>query len=708
MNRLRVATIGTVLILAVVAVLSLMRHTAFAQESDTGPVDFGDFTQFTSIAVSDDGTSVQGYSEADLSFEAYDYVDFITEYGALDDGETAIPDEDPDEYPDAYVDIPVYTDGSPGYGMDGSTEVCYFDDEDGEDDCEDFQDLYVKVNVNLPQISSISPSSGITGGSGTITVQGSNLQLPAGPNPGVSVSGGSGLHLSVNSASSSQVTLHYNIDAGSSPAIYSIYLSTALGISNTESFTVSAPATVTSVSPSVWPAGTTFSVNVIGTNFGSSPTATVNGVGISPGTWTTASDGTHITIPVSVSIDAPSETVSVEVQPGTNGNGFTCGTACASQPSGSSEVTISPVPAAIPIIVSRNGGTGNCSTDPQISGNQTVTVGQPIGVTGCIPIDGGSTISGSSWTPDGQFATATVGGFVITHTKVGTMDQFAESIPSAVAPTCGTNASCDFATFYFIQAGTYNFSFQYSLENGQSSPPQTVTYTVSAPTAAGDGTFMSATTLLADVWNEQATGDGFWLKLGFNASLPGIQFSATANPPGANGAWLFTQLLKNRSDEHLLETGTLHYIEPDGLDTLYPYSSTNGRAVDAPGTQLDQQGTPEGEMFENFGATMYLLWDPQTPPAGQQTCSAASSIFSSGTVTYIPSNCVSIPVPVASTTWGWSATAIKTLDPTQTNTQGVSVGTWYSPTRNVLTPQNGPSGYPLWNVTSGAKARHLQ
>jgi hypothetical protein len=31
------------------------------------------------------------------------------------------------------------------------------------------------------------------------------------------------------------------------------------------------------------------------------------------------------------------------------------------------------------------------------------------------------------------------------------------------------------------------------------------------------------------------------------------------------------------------------------------------------------------------------------------------------------------------------------------------VGTWYSPTHNVLNPQNGPAGYPMWNVTSGAK-----
>jgi hypothetical protein len=117
---------------------------------------------------------------------------------------------------------------------------------------------------------------------------------------------------------------------------------------------------------------------------------------------------------------------------------------------------------------------------------------------------------------------------------------------------------------------------------------------------------------------------------------------------------LFTQLLSNRSDRHFLESGTLQYVEANGLDTLFPYPSVGGHAKDSPGIQLDQRVTPEGEAYENFQATMYLLWDPQTPPTGQQNCSAASSTFTveSG-VTYILSNCASVPVPVASNNWGW-------------------------------------------------------
>ena len=78
------------------------------------------------------------------------------------------------------------------------------------------------------------------------------------------------------------------------------------------------------------------------------------------------------------------------------------------------------------------------------------------------------------------------------------------------------------------------------------------------------------------------------------------------------------------------------------LDTSFPYG--NGSIfADDPQSKLQY-----AELSQNYSSTVYLMWDPAVPPAGQQTCSPA--IASGDTVQ--PSTCASIPVPLGHVSWG--------------------------------------------------------
>jgi hypothetical protein len=164
--------------------------------------------------------------------------------------------------------------------------------------------------------------------------------------------------------------------------------------------------------------------------------------------------------------------------------------------------------------------------------------------------------------------------------------------------------------------------------------------------------------------------------------------------------------LQSGSIQHLVSNGMTTSAISAGLDTLYPYpNEVMGRTSDSPGMALDDLGVTEGEASESFQATMYLMWDPSIPPAGQPSCQTAKSSFDNVTkaITFTPSTCSSVPVPVQSLQWGFSGTAIKTLDPNRLTSQGSYADTWYlHPGGSGSNPQQGQQGYPQWTFTSGA------
>jgi hypothetical protein len=92
------------------------------------------------------------------------------------------------------------------------------------------------------------------------------------------------------------------------------------GTSNDTNFYIGdAPATITSLSPSSWTAGTSFTLTITGTGFGTSPTVSITDPNnaVSTGNFTSSPDGTTIQISVSVSASAPlGDVASVVVTPG--------------------------------------------------------------------------------------------------------------------------------------------------------------------------------------------------------------------------------------------------------------------------------------------------------------------------------------------------------------------------------------------------------
>jgi hypothetical protein len=106
---------------------------------------------------------------------------------------------------------------------------------------------------------------------------------------------------------------------------------TDAGTSNDTNFTIGdAPATITSLNPSTWTAGTSFTLTITGTGFGSNPTVSITDPNnaVSTGNFTSSPDGTSIQIGVTVNGNDPSDEVAtVTVNPAglINGaQGFTC------------------------------------------------------------------------------------------------------------------------------------------------------------------------------------------------------------------------------------------------------------------------------------------------------------------------------------------------------------------------------------------------
>ncbi|HEY1495185.1 MAG TPA: IPT/TIG domain-containing protein, partial [Candidatus Solibacter sp.] len=154
------------------------------------------------------------------------------------------------------------------------------------------------VNLAVPTLSSVSPSSGAQGASVPVTLAGTNFisgATVATSNPGITVG-------NVTLVSATQITATFTIAANAATGGVDVTVTTAGGTSAPAAFTVNAVApTITSLWPTSGPPGT--AVIIIGAQFGSSQgasTVTFNGVNAgAAGNWSDTS--ITVTVPSSAS-----------------------------------------------------------------------------------------------------------------------------------------------------------------------------------------------------------------------------------------------------------------------------------------------------------------------------------------------------------------------------------------------------------------------
>ena len=539
------------------------------------------------------------------------------------------------------------------YGILATSGVCWWEDDGdgfGYEDCDaPWTQAYLYGTLGAPSISSISPNSGIIGKSGTITVSGQDLIDPFTSKASAAITG-SGVTLSVNGTpSNTSVALNYSIASNAAAGNQSLTLSSRLGTSNTEQFTVGyPPAVVSNISPSVWTAGQSTSVTITGQNFGTAPTLSVNAAGVSLTLNSASPDGTTIQATATVALTAPSESVTVTVQPGYAGQGFYC--VCNGQPStGTDTATVQPVSPTPQIMF--NG--------QNISGTtQTVMAGQQIALSVSAP--SGYSIQSQSWQFSNQ--SAITGGFVNGDCTPGTQ-------PSASAGSCEAgdpDLTQNSLTFYWVNPGDNGetVTYTYTLNNGQPASA-TATFNIGGPTGV-----VIQPTMKTDGTGVKVLSTSYLSTTGVTVTSPqgvkgmvGIDFKASANPPSNyNQTFTFVQLLNGVQQKYITSSGqyTVQATPTVGIDKTYPYAYVYPTETwDTPATGLPSS---YGEGWETFTATMYLMWDPGIPPSGQTSCTPAKTVQNAdGSFTSSASTCASIPIPLSSVTWHWSGCAINTL-----------------------------------------------
>ncbi len=476
---------------------------------------------------------------------------------------------------------------------------------------------------------------------------------------------GSGVTLSINSAGASQVVLNYSVATNAGTGNQNVTLSTRFGTSNAAGFNVGDPTPViASISPGTWSAGTNTQIIIGGHGFGTNPSLTVTGPGVSGSSVVNASD-TQIVANVNVAASSPGGTATVQVQSnGYGGNGFASANPGQS-PQGSNTASVQPLPTPVPQIL---------FLGSNVSGTtQSVVVGQQIALT-VAPPGNGLTVNNRSWS--GVNAGAAIAGWTPGQTP---------QLP---------NPSNENFTFYWVNAGTsgqatYTVTYRWTLDNGQSNSAS-VTFHV----AGSSEVTVNATQNTVNILQPPNSGsqDAPLLILG-TLGQAGITFMASAShlPPN-QGAYTWVQLVNSDQIQIISRAGSgmlpSSFAGPPELDLTYPYqvvyttNLTNDTAKDSPYIPLPPTW---GELQRGFSATMYLMWDP-TLPTG---CISDST-------------CTSIPVPLGTVSWGWTGDVINTLQPQ--SYQGVSFPLWIlnceRPWKEVF---QSSAVYPTWNKVAGSQ-----
>jgi hypothetical protein len=540
----------------------------------------------------------------------------------------------------------------------------------------------VSVTYGLPLITAISqPASANIGTSNnSLTVTGSNLAGDAGISSATFASaGGTTFSGSVPSPNDNRETVNFSVPSFAPLGNYQFTISNEWGTSNAVNFTVGGPpASIASLTPPVWQAGSTFPLRVLGSGFGNvSGGLAISGAGV---TFTTPAtvNATGTEIDTTVTVDAASpigNAAEVTVTPAYAGGNFTCGTCNGGSAVAMATAPINAIAAPAPVII-LGSDSSQCAAAPNKANAQlTPNVGQRIAFVGCVPtLTGDLAVISESWSPTSPNAGTSIANFTVSSAP-----QLQETISQVTATSCQIGLPCAYNPFYFVTVGsTATFTFSYTLNNGQtgsapvtftSNGPQGVTVSVRPGAAVQQYLFSGKDVIGLGNANQDATSGVFF--------KPSVSSSATVP-----GQYSWVQII-TKDEEGVVDPDLGKDIlpsDPDlipGLDTSYPYSNDQGEIGDAPYLVLVSK---EGEISQSFAATMYLMWTPQ----------ADASCQTGGACT--------IPVPLVSAAWGFHDDTVNTLNPSMPSTyhnwlqnacSALDSGT-------VITPLSKSSDYPMW------------
>jgi hypothetical protein len=325
----------------------------------------------------------------------------------------------------------------------------------------------------------------------------------------------------------------------------------------------------------------------------------------------------------------------------------------------------------------------------------------------------GTQVQSESWTPSLPQGTA-VAGYNITYANnVATSAQ----VQAVSATTCGTGSFCTYAPFYWVdQASSRAFRFNYTLANG-SSKFAAISLNVTGPSNASMTAAPSNPVIV-----RQGTG-GPLISLGQStpATAVGMAFSVSplptalqANLPGLigpHGNYQLVQVvnsetIKERTDKGVFACVPKALSSPTPIDRNYPYPSNQGSMTtsDSPASGLNYSAMGAGynlyELRRDFSVTMYLMFDPGIPsPSDSALCYPA---YAASLTVWAASQCHgSIPVPLGSISWSYTANGINTLNPNVSQGNGTS---WVvAPACTISARQNGfvlGTAYPQWQTVN--------
>jgi hypothetical protein len=534
----------------------------------------------------------------------------------------------------------VHTDSYYDYYVNGGCEgggSCYF-----------ITSTQVAAWIGPPRVTSVSPAYVFVGTSGTITIGGQALVNPFGAGSTTvmavpAVTGATGLTLSANSFTATQGTANSQATLTATTGPWDIGLGTELGgtfySSTTKGlFTVGdPPPSISSVSPNQWTAGqTNIAVTISGSYFGSNPQLTLVGAGatssITSHTDTGQPGGAQIHANVSVPNTCADGSVVITVtSTGYNGTGFTPAYSGESS-SATASATIIPVARAGPMAV------GDAPyiifNGKQAQGVTTiVNVGEPIFLTGQVPVQACVQVASQQWAFTSPHGTA-VGDATATKDAGFTVDP---------APSDTTNMT--YGIFYWVYPGTFSITYHYTLVNGVQSPTSTATFKVVGKGSMSNKPYSKLTAdnlaacggLPAEPWMVYGNVTSSKTKPCADA-YPGSTFGMVFTPSGApsGGTYSYVQLIN--SDTY---TQGNNCTTSQGVDGGYPYTAilpgtSPPQAADAPALS----GPPYNSLDRSFNATMFLLWTSKVVnsipvPMGYQTwafdgsatCSAAKNCY---------------------------------------------------------------------------------
>ena len=576
------------------------------------------------------------------------------------------------------------------------------------------QEIYIgytaiELATAAPTITSINPTGAVLGTTdGKLVVQGTNLldvftrqTTPYMKGATGSLTPGFSFNLANSTFTSpSEVTLDYSINSTTAAAgAQNLTLTTAFGSSSPVTFTIGDPQpSIASVSPSTWSAGTNQPITITGTGFGTNPSITIIGAGIncSGATMSTPQAGCSISaasdnstaasITASVTLAASAHgTATISVQSnGYNGSGFVQVNPGAPATSPTATVQISSMAAPVPqIMFNGQNVAGTTAANPV-----QVVSGQQIALSAVVPgLSGDLFVQTQGWTfPQGSV----VGGYNASTASGCTVPLPLQSLPSDCSGQSPQSLTSANFTYYWVDTGnSRTMTYSYTLNNGNSNSA-TATFNVAGPTNPS----VTVQAGYAGVWS---TNSGASQVLGFaglaappeitGGGSDGIILLALQPPPSwPAGSYSWVQVLQYDKSTVLQPSGpyTGYSLAPIGpmLDNYYPYPARNRNvgsdlAVDAPNIGLC---TKWGEAARNFSAKMYLMW---TPGVGAGCSGTACTI----------------PIPLGSIAWQWSADVINTLSPQNTASDGTQANGWV---RQSCTAPSAPNSYNPQFVQSNA------